>query len=152
MLFRSVRSVVDEYAHEHVECHLVVLAGAFHCECVVDGADFILHLLDFEVRRVVTECAEYVWHFVDRDRVSQDAGLFGLLSVHILVCFGPFLVTLALGCIPQLCVVKLVLHVLLQVDITDHLYQFFFLSLLNKSICYSELSFNRFFVQLPDFD
>lgn len=116
-----VGPVIDEDAHEHVEGDLVVLARALHREGVVDGADFVLHLLDFEVRGLLAECAEDVRHFVDRDRVGQYAGLFGLLAVHVFVCLGALFVALALRCVSQLSLLKLVFHVLLQVDITDHL-------------------------------
>lgn len=74
-----------------------MLARALHGEGVIDGAYFVLHLLDFEVRGLVAKCAEDVRHFVHRDRVSQDARLLRFLTVHIFVLLGTIFIALTLG-------------------------------------------------------
>lgn len=147
-----VGALVDEDAHEHVEGNLVVLARALHRERVVDRADFVLHLLDFEVRRLVAECAEDVRHFVHRDRVGQDARLLGLLAVDVFVLLGAVLVALALGRVAQLRVVELVLHVLVQVHVADHLDQFLFLGEFQEAVGEFELALDGVLVELPDLD
>jgi len=98
-----------------------VLACAFHCECVVDGADFVLHLLDFEVRGLLAKCAEDVRHFVYRNRVGKNASLLSFLAVNVFVLLGTIFVTLTLGSVTELRVLEIVLHVLLEIDVADHL-------------------------------
>jgi len=147
-----VGALVHEDAHEHVEGDLVVLARALHRERVVDRADLVLHLLDFEVGRLVAERAEDVRHFVHRDRVGQDARLLGLLAVDVLVLLGAVLVALALGRVAQLRVLELVFHVLLQLDVADHLDQLFFLGELQEAVGEFELALDGVPVELPDLD
>lgn len=98
-----------------------MLACAFHCECVVDGADFVLHLLDFEVRGLLAKCAEDVRHFVYRNRVGKNASLLSFLAVNVFVLLGTIFVTLTLGSVTELRVLEIVLHVLIEIDVADHL-------------------------------
>lgn len=147
-----VGALVDEDAHEHVECDLIVFARALHGEGVVDRADFVLHVLDFEVGGLVAERAEDVRHFIDWNRVGQDARLLGLLAVHVFVLLGAVFVALALGRVAQLRVVELVLHVLLEVDVADHLNEFLFLGELEEAVGELELALDGVLVELPDLD
>jgi len=147
-----VGALVDEDAYENVEGDLVVLTRAFHSESVVNGADFVLHILDFEVRGIVAECAKDVRHFVYRNRVGENASLLGFLAIHVFVLLGTIFVALPLGSVTELSVLEIVLHVLLEIDVTDHLNQFFFLREFHETVGQFELALDGVLIKLPDFN